>query len=182
MQPLPIFGTSLKALAAQSSAQERINVFFGEHQDGDKSNIYVRDLPATTLFCQLPQAPIRGMIAVDNYLYAVADNGLYQIGSTGNYVLLGKYGNSGQFSPLKMAYNGKQLFIADGSNGGWIYNYANLVSSVTVQVNTILSDMTDVTAIAALAAAQGSSPSGTTIAPELPPVRPRTVIPRYTGS
>ena len=181
MQTIPLLyvGSSLEALSPVASAEQRVNVFYDIHQDGDKQSIIVRGTPGTVLFCQLPQAPIRGMLAIGTNLYVVADNGLYIVGATGNFSLLGYFGFSGQNSPVAMSNNPNQLIIVDGTNGGWIYNFSALQNAVTVIVGDIQSELIDVTALAQEYKAVGSTPTGGSAKPSNPGVLPRVVTPRF---
>jgi len=181
MRIIPLLGNSLQALSPVASAQQRVNVFYDIHQDGDKQQIIVRGTPALTLFCQLPQAPIRGMLAVGNYLYVVADNGLYQVGATGNYTLLGYFGDPGQNAPCELENNPDQLIIVDGSNGGYLYQFSDLVEAVTVVVGNIQADLIDVTVLAQEYGAASSTPSGGSSSVANPGVIPRVVTPRIGG-
>lgn len=181
MKTIPLFGTSLAALSDVASAQMRTNLFYDIHQDGDKSNILLRGTPVLTLFCQLPQAPIRCMWAVANYLYVVADNGLYQVGQTGNFSLLGYFGNSGQNAPLEMSDNPTQLIIVDGTNGAYLYLFANLIEQITAQISTIQNGLIDVVSIAQQYQGQSQTPSGGAQTVFNPGLLPRVVTPRVGG-
>lgn len=178
MKKVTLFGSSLQALSATSSAQMRKNVFYDVHNDGDKNQIIVRGTPGLTVFCTLPQSPIRGMIPINQYLYVVADNGLYQVGTTGNFTLLSYFGSPGRSSPVEMAYNPNQLIIVDGANGGWIYEFSTLIEQIVVQTANLQSSLVDVVTLGADYAAQiGVTP--TTPTPNTGGVVPVTPIPRY---
>lgn len=147
MKKVDLFGTSLKALSQTSSAQDRVNVFYDIHPDGDKNKIIVRGFPGLSEFLtsSLPQKPIRGMYQTGNYLYVVADNGLYQVGPTGSWSLLSYYGTSGQTTPVAMAASLTQLVIIDPSNGGgWYYQFSTLIETITESTTSLQNDLIDV--------------------------------------
>ena len=187
MKTIPILGTSLNALSPAASAQQRVNVFYELHSDNDKGEIIVRGTPGLTTFVTLPQAPIRGMLAVNNYLYVVADNGLYQIGATGNFALLGYFGDSGESSPCKLINNPTQLMIVDGSNGGWIYQFSDLENVVTAVVTDIQTQLIDIITLSNEFVAQGAivAAASSTPTPVNTGVLPRVITPRlgaYRGN
>lgn len=181
MKIVPFFGSSLAALSPAASAQQRVNLFYDFHPDGDKSPALLRSRPGLTQFCQLPQSPIRGMITINSYMYIVADNGLYQVSGTGNFSLLGTFGNSGQNAPVEMAYNPTQLIIVDGTNGAYLYLWSDLVEAITIQVATIQNGLIDVTNLAQQYQSQSQSPGGGTPTVANPGILPRVTTPRVGG-
>ena len=151
MKKIPIFGTSVEGISKNLSAQRRVNCFYEIVQTGEGEQIAIRGTPGLTLFVTLPSFPIRGMIEANQYLYVVAANNVYQVGSTGGYILLGSINTtdttySSKTGPVSMAINETQIMIVDGQSG-YVMNYnlidTNAISSVNVStINTAIANST----------------------------------------
>lgn len=165
-----LLGDGIKSLSPVVTAQERINVFYELRDDGDKNTLILRTSPGLTIFTTLPQKPVRGMLTVGNYLYVVADNGLYQIGQTGNYTFLGQLPGiaAGQISPCVLVNNPFQLVIIDGNNGGFVYLFSDLTTAISVSALSLINQMQDVIYLGTTYATQTGNTATSITVPSAP--------------
>jgi hypothetical protein len=122
MKKLELFGSGLEGLAAQVTAQQRVNCFYEVHQDGDKEKITVRGTPGLTIWTTVPDGlPIRGLLVANNVLYVAAGEVLYAISAGGSITVIGNI--TPGLGIVGMNTNGVQLIVVDGATG-WTYTYA----------------------------------------------------------
>ena len=129
MKPLPIFGTGIKSISPFITAQRRVNVYYDIRPDGDKSQIAIISRPGLTLYVTLPTLPIRGMIQVGQFAYAVGGAVLYVISPYGGYAPVGSL-NTVTPTVVSMAFNQNQLCIVDGSFGYVLNNLSSLTDLI----------------------------------------------------
>jgi len=123
--PVPIIGGSYEGRVSDFNASRCVNqyVVTGTNEEGNKYPAMLQGTPGCTEFCDTgTSTEIRGMIAVGNYLYAVAGNGFYRITTVGATTSLGTLNSATGHCYLE--YNsstGSQIMIVDGTTG-YIYN------------------------------------------------------------
>jgi hypothetical protein len=129
MKQIQLFGSSTKSLSAFVSAQSRVNTFYEKIDDDEKGvRIFFRDFPGDTLAFDLPYANARGVLAVENVAYMVADAFLLRLRPNGTYDVLGTVGSS-VTGRVSLAWNGSQLMIVLG-NEAFIYD--SVANTITV--------------------------------------------------
>ena len=122
MKKVQLFGDSLQAISPTVSSQMRINCFYEIKKDGDKSNFIIRGTPGLSLASQtLNTFAVRGVFSTMGFMYIVAGNVLYKMGTNNVMTSIGLVSSGTQI--VGMSSNGVQLIIADGI-AGWTYTYA----------------------------------------------------------
>ena len=79
MKPIPIFGTGFSSGYPSTTAQKRINCYLELVKDPEKSHVTLYGTSGLELFSFLGETPVRGMIAVNNYLYVAHRGIIYKI-------------------------------------------------------------------------------------------------------
>lgn len=136
MKKIPIFGSGIKSISPNLTAQRRVNCFFEVLGDGEIQKIGVRGTPGLTLLITLPTFPIRGWCEAGTHLYVVASNVVYQVCRNGGYMVVGEI-DSIAATPVGMAINETQVMIVDGQ-GGYVFNYALIEDMNPGQVDTLI--------------------------------------------
>lgn len=127
MEPIDLFGSSMRGYSDAVSRQRRVNCFYDLRQDGDASKVIVRGTPGKVRWVTLPNnLPARGMITVGNYMYVPAGGNVYRIDSSGNITsLTGSILNG--TNDIEMATSGLQILVVDGVSG-----YAINIAAATI--------------------------------------------------
>lgn len=120
LEPVPLFGSGIAGKSYVVTRQRRLNVYFEQRQDGDKSKVVIYGTPGTVPAFSLPTFPVRGMLGTQTTLFAVASNQFYQLAPTGTTLASGILNSS--YGNVSMATNGTQLVLADGN--GYLYTIA----------------------------------------------------------
>lgn len=109
----PFIGPSYTSLSVNVDAQRSLNLYpeIVESQTG-KNRVVLYGTPGlTSPFCTLANAPVRGLWAGEDRLFAVGGSKLYEISSGGVATLLGDVTTDATNSPAQMFPNGTQLFV-----------------------------------------------------------------------
>lgn len=122
----PILGSAYVARSVNVADNRMVNLFPEVVPEGGKEAAFLQRAPGLTEVLDLGQGVIRGMWVVGDYLYVVRHNQLYKVDSSYTATLLGTV--TGTTTPVSMADNGTQLFIACNPEG-YIYNTNTLVFS-----------------------------------------------------
>ncbi len=120
MKKVPIFGNGIYGKSAVVTRERRLNVYFENRPDGDKSKVVVYGTPGLMLKFALA-ALIRGILGTQRQLYAVAAGNFYQLNSLGVPIFTGAINTTNGL--VAMASNPTQVLLVDGSYG-YIYNPA----------------------------------------------------------
>lgn len=103
---------------------------FAEQSNGDKAELYaVMGIPGLTSWSDIGSLPVRGAHQMVGVLYAVVGTGLYSIDSSGTETLLATIPGT---NPVRMADNGTQLAIHDGSQTGFVWTGTALVTPLNL--------------------------------------------------
>lgn len=122
---VPLFGLGVKSTAPTVTAQRRLNCFYEFLQDGDKTRVAIYGTPGLTLFSSaLGATPIRGWIAIGDYVYIVHRRSLWRVDNSMTFTNMGTLNTTTGY--VDMAYNGTLILIVDGTNG-----YTLTISSST---------------------------------------------------
>jgi len=122
MRQIPILGLGIQSGFPAVTAQERINCYLEQQQDGDKYRIVAFGMPGKTEFFDLGASPIRGVYSFGDYGYVIQDNEFFQVLNNGTTTSKGTIGTSSGY--VSMACNGTQIFIADGTADAYYYTIA----------------------------------------------------------
>lgn len=115
---IPFFGGFKKSRSVSFNAQRTVNLMV-ELDQSAKNVLGMFMTPGNTLFSALATGGIRGMWALDSFLYAVGGAVLYKVDTGGNATALGNVGPG--TGPVSMEDNGAQLALMDAGLG-FIYN------------------------------------------------------------
>jgi len=115
----PILGSSYVARSVNAADSRMVNLFPEVIPEGGKEPAFLQRAPGLHLLANAGTGPIRGMWQMGNYGYFVSGDGFYRIDSNWTTTLLGRV--TGGDSPVSMADNGTQIFIAMNPDG-FIYN------------------------------------------------------------
>jgi hypothetical protein len=109
-----LFGLGQQGKSVTVSAQRYLNMYAELTKDQDKAVRAYYGTPGLSLFTTFGDTPVRGMIAIGDYIYAVHRGTLYQVDNAGTQTSRGTLATtSGRVS---MAYNGLQIAIVDGTS------------------------------------------------------------------
>lgn len=133
MQPVPMFGAGVFGKSAVVTRQRRLNCYYENRPDGDKSKVVIYGTPGLVLSFTVPNVlnqTIRGILSTnETNLYVVAGNLFQQLapptntpGGIASVVASGIIGSSNT-NAVSMASNpgATQLMVVDGGNG-YVWN------------------------------------------------------------
>lgn len=126
----PILGQSYVARSINAADNRMVNLFPEATPENGKTIGYLNRAPGLKLFATVGNGPIRGLWAVNQYMYVVSGQTLYKVTSAGVATSIGFIGG---ITPVSMADNGTQIFIAANPNG-YIYN---VQTNVLQQINDV---------------------------------------------
>jgi hypothetical protein len=96
------------------TAQSHLNLYCEIKPNADKSRLVFYGTPGLILFTTFGDTPIRGWIAVGDYIYAVHRGTFWQVDNAGTKTSRGTLTTtSGRVS---LAYNGTQIAMVDGTS------------------------------------------------------------------
>ena len=128
MKVVPIFGAGIQGRSLPVTAQRRLNCYFEQRPDGDKTQIAVFGTPGLVNITTMPGV-VRRMLGTQSLFYCVAGNGFYSVTTALVQTLLGSLNtNTGA---VGIANNPSQIIVVDGT-AGYIYTPAtNTFSQIT---------------------------------------------------
>ncbi|OWY32862.1 hypothetical protein CEJ45_19390 [Herbaspirillum aquaticum] len=97
------------------SAQRRINVLSEVSATPDKGALSLYSMPGLTLFSDLGDTPVRGMIEYQDFMYVVHRGTFYEINNAGVATPRGSIGTT--TGRVQLSQNGLQIGLADGAAG-----------------------------------------------------------------
>ena len=118
----PILGGQYITQSANAGANRCINLYPEQVPEGGKEPAFLTRCPGLRLRVVIGTGPIRGTIKAGDLCYIVSGSTLYSINSIYTVVDLGDISTGS--SPVSMAYNGEQIFIACGTTA-YIYKVAD---------------------------------------------------------
>lgn len=116
MKILPLFGSGTAGKSFAVTRQRRLNVYFEDRKDGDKTKVAVYGTPglAVQFTANTPAGlPIRGLQGSQTALYLVAYNLFQSVSSNGTVLASGAVGTTSGL--VSMAYSPSQLVLVDGA-------------------------------------------------------------------
>lgn len=117
LKSTPLFGSSIGGKSATVTVQRRLNCYFENREDHDKTKIACYGTPGLLQQFQLSTAsnlPARGLLGTQSKLFVVAYNTLKIYSSTGTLIDAGvTFGTSSGL--VSMAYNNNYMLMVDGA-------------------------------------------------------------------
>lgn len=144
MKPYPLFGSGIYGKSMVVTRQRRVNCYYEQRKDGDKSKIVIYGTPGLVLGFTLgsPLAtPVRAILGPTNaLLFAVVANQFQSVSppSSGTVPAINFSGTIGSIAGLcSMAANPSvsQILTVDGSSG-WLYYVSGVNAGTLVQLGT----------------------------------------------
>jgi len=120
MKITPMFGNGIASKSLPVTAQRRLNCYFENRPDGDKTSVAVFGTPGLVKKATLA-ATVRGLYGRQSTLYAVASNQLYSLDTAFNITSLGTVSTT--TGSVGIASNPSQLIVVSGTYG-YLYNYS----------------------------------------------------------
>jgi Phage stabilisation protein len=115
---IPLFGEGIAGKSYVVTRQRRLNCYFENRRDRDKTKVAVYGTPGLVAAFQpstpLSQ-PLRGFLGTQGALYIVGYNQFQSISSTGTALATGTLGTTAGI--VSMAFSPTQVVIADGAAG-----------------------------------------------------------------
>lgn len=119
LRPVPLFGSGIYGKSYIVTRQRRLNVYFENRQDGDKSRVVIYGTPGLMEAFRVGNLPVRGMLGTQSNLFCVSANQFQHLNSGFFQVFSG--GINSTFGLVSMATSNAQVVIADGT-AGYLYN------------------------------------------------------------
>lgn len=124
---IPLFGLGQKSKSVTVSAQRHLNLYAEVTMDADKTPLAFYGTPGLNLFTSFGDTPVRGSIAVGDFLYVVHRGTFYEVNNAGIKVSRGILNTTS--SRVSLSYNGLQIGIVDGLNM-YMYNLTTLAFAI----------------------------------------------------
>jgi hypothetical protein len=119
-----LFGAGTYGKSAFVTKERRLNVYFEQRADGDKSKVVIYGTPGLQPLCAIPgvyNAPARAMWGNETSLYVIASNLFQKIDLSGNSLFSAGLGTPAGL--CAMAPSSTEILITDGSLG-YVFNIA----------------------------------------------------------
>lgn len=146
MPSFNLVGPTYALSSPNLDSQRSINLYPEVVESGTgKSKLALRGTPGIHTWATLPTAPVRGLWAGENRLFAVGGDTLYEVSDAGAATSLGDVGDDAQHTPVQIWPNGNQLMIV---SAGLLYIHTGVdliqpyFTTATGAVNTSGSDVT----------------------------------------
>lgn len=124
---VPLFGDGTYAKSAVVTRQRRLNVYFEQRKDKDKTSVAIYGTPGLVQKWALvtpSSSPVRGMLGLQSALYLVSYNQFQSVSSAGTALFSASLGTIGGLISLAVNAGVTQCVVVDGSNG-YLYTPAN---------------------------------------------------------
>lgn len=115
MKPIVLFGEGIRSISDIVTRQRRVNCFYIQRKDADRSNVIVLGSPGSFSAFTLADSPIRGYHVASTSLYVVTGTSLYEISIGGVVSLRGNLPTVSRI--VSIADNGVDMTIVDGVTG-----------------------------------------------------------------
>ena len=121
LRPVPLFGNGIYSKSYVVTRQRRLNVYFEQRQDGDKSRIVIYGTPGLVPAFNITNVPVRGLLGTQTDLFAISGSTFFHFNASLTQVGSGNMGTA--YGNTTIATNNTQVVIADGKNG-YLYTTA----------------------------------------------------------
>jgi hypothetical protein len=118
MRVVPLFGSGTYHKSAVVTRQRRLNCYFEQRKDGDKSKIAIYGTPGLVpafTFSSTSNLPARATLGTPSALWVIAYNQFLSLSSLGGTLSMAPIGTFA--GNVSMASNPTQVVITDGSSG-----------------------------------------------------------------
>lgn len=132
MKPVVLFGEGIRSISDIVTRQRRVNCFYIQRKDSDRSDVIVLGSPGSFSAFSLLDSPIRGYHVAGTSLYVVAGTSLYEISIGGVISLRGSLPTVSQL--VSMADNGIDMITVDGVSG-YVMNLTTKAVTTITDVN-----------------------------------------------
>ena len=145
MPSFNLVGPTYALSSPNLDSQRSINLYTEVVESGTgKSKLALRGTPGIHTWATLPTAPVRGLWAGEDRLFAVGGSVLYEVSSAGMVTSFGDVGDDAAHTPVSIWPNGNQLMIVSAGKV-WIHTGVELIQPYFVtaegRVNTSGSDV-----------------------------------------
>lgn len=123
MRVVPLFGSGVYGKSAVVTRQRRINCYYEQRPDGDKSKVAIYGTPGLQLKYNVggsSNLPVRALLGVNTALYMVVGNNFGLYNALGVLLYQAPIGTLSGLASLAANPAGSQIMLVDGS-GGWVY-------------------------------------------------------------
>ena len=137
-----LFGVNQQGKSSTVTSQSHKNLYAEIIQDAEKSRVVYYGTPGKLLFTSFGNTPVRGGIAIGDFIYYVHRGVFWQVNNAGVKVNRGTLTST--TGRVQMAYNGTQIAIVDSTFVGF-YMFViatNVFSTVTTNVIGVPIDVT----------------------------------------
>ncbi len=118
MKIVPLFGSGVAGKSYVVTRQRRLNCYFENREDGDKTKVAIYGTPGlvASFMANSPLSqPMRGMLGTQSALYLIAYNQFHSVTSTGVILASGTLGTTAGL--VSTTYSPTQVVIVDGAAG-----------------------------------------------------------------
>jgi len=116
MKSIPLFGSGTTGKSRVVTRQRRLNVYYENRPDGDKSKVAIYGTPGLNPMFTVGTSPFRALSGDANYLYAVANNQFLQVNPvTGATLASGPVNSSATLATIQTSPT--QVVVVDGLTG-----------------------------------------------------------------
>lgn len=118
MRIIPLFGSGIGGKSYVVTCQRRLNCYFENREDGDKTRVAIYGTPglvAKFTPSTPSNQPMRGILGTQSALYLVASNQFQSVNSLGVAIASGTIGSSAGL--VSLAFSPTQVVIVDGAAG-----------------------------------------------------------------
>jgi len=123
-----MFGNGMAGHSYPITRQRRVNVYFENRPDGDKTQVAVFGTPGLTTRFTLSGTP-RGVLGSESALFSVIGNTFYHSGTTGSTVASATINS--YIGNVAMTRDSNQVMIVDSVNGYQYTTPSNTLSQIT---------------------------------------------------
>ena len=142
MAAIHLFGTNQQGKSSTVTSQSHLNIYAEVIQDAEKSRVVYYGTPGKLLFTSFGDTPVRGGLAVGDFLYYVHRGVFWQVNNAGVKVNRGTLTST--TGRVQLATNGTQIAIVDGSFVGF-YLYTIATTAFTTVTTNVIGTPIDVT-------------------------------------
>lgn len=140
MPMIPLFGLGQQGKSPVVTAQRHLNLYAEIKQDGERSQVSFYGTPGLVLFVAFGDTPVRGAIAVGDFIYCVHRGTFWEVNNAGVKTQRGTLGTT--TGRVSLAYNGTQVAMVDGEN---MYCYTVATNAFATVASDLFSNPIDVT-------------------------------------
>jgi hypothetical protein len=140
MPVYPLFALGQEGKSPTVTAQRHVNIYAEPSDDKSQLNFY--GTPGTTLFTSFGDTPVRGWLAVGDFIYCVHRGTFYEVNNAGVRTARGTIGTTE--GRVRMSFNGTQLTVVDGG-GQRIYVYTVATNAFDTVTTNLIGTPIDVT-------------------------------------